>query len=97
MVGFYTQKSVLYLTEESHWSYVIANAKQDDIALKIETALYNVEKNNISLKGALPDNYFSLLNMGVSKLVALLDTINIIDPPKKFFKLYCRVNRAVQR
>ncbi|MCD8405013.1 type I restriction-modification system subunit M [Tenacibaculum dicentrarchi] len=82
LVEFYTQKNVFYLTEESRWSYIINNAKQDDIALKIDTALYTVEKNNPSLKGALPDNYFSRLNMDVSKLSALLDTINNIDTLK---------------
>ncbi|GAA4242818.1 class I SAM-dependent DNA methyltransferase [Winogradskyella damuponensis] len=82
MVEFYAQDNVFYLTEESRWSYIIANAKQDDIALKIDTALYTVEKNNPSLKGALPDNYFSRLNMDVSKLAALLDTINNIDTLK---------------
>lgn len=82
MVEFYAQNNVFYLTEESRWSFIIANAKQDDIALKIDTALYTVEKNNPSLKGALPDNYFSRLNMDVSKLAALLDTINNIDTIK---------------
>ena len=82
MVEFYTMKNVFFLPEISRWSYIIANAKQDDIAIKIDTALYTVEKNNPSLKGALPDNYFSRLNMDVSKLAALLDTINNIDTLK---------------
>ena len=63
MVDFYTAKNVFYLPEESRWSYIIQNAKQDDIALKIDTALHTVEKNNTSLKGALPDNYYSRLGM----------------------------------
>ena len=46
MKPFYTQENVFYLPEESRWSYIIANAKQDDIALKIDTALYTIEKNN---------------------------------------------------
>lgn len=79
MVEFYTMKNVFFLPEQSRWSYIIENSKQDDIALKIDTALHTVEKNNPSLKGALPDNYFSRLNMDVSKLAALLDTINNID------------------
>jgi type I restriction enzyme M protein len=79
MTEFYTMKNVFFLPEISRWSYIIKNAKQDDIALKIDTALHTVEKNNPSLKGALPDNYFSRLNMDVSKLSALLDTINNID------------------
>jgi len=79
LVEFYTMKNVFYLAEESRWDFIIKNAKQTDIALKIDTALSTIEKNNPSLKGALPDNYFSRLNMDVSKLAALLDTINNID------------------
>ncbi|MEX0997805.1 MAG: class I SAM-dependent DNA methyltransferase [Flavobacteriaceae bacterium] len=82
MVAFYTMKNVFYLPEQARWSYIIAQSKQDDIALKIDTALHTVEKNNPALKGALPDNYFSRLNMDVSKLAALLDTINNIDTLK---------------
>ncbi|MCD4731042.1 MAG: type I restriction-modification system subunit M [Bacteroidales bacterium] len=81
-VEFYAMKNVFFLPEEARWSYIIENAKQDDIALKIDTALHLVEKNNPSLKGALPDNYFSRLNMDVSKLAALLDTINNINTIK---------------
>jgi len=79
MVEFYTMKNVFYLPEISRWSYLIENAKQDDIAIKIDTALFTVEKNNPALKGALPDNYYSRMNLDVSKLASLLDTINNID------------------
>ena len=82
MGEFYAMKNVFYLPEEARWSYIMENAKQDDIALKIDTALHLVEKNNPTLKGALPDNYFSRLNMDVSKLAALLDTINNINTIK---------------
>ncbi|PWE00011.1 type I restriction-modification system subunit M [Marinilabilia rubra] len=79
MKEFYNMKNVFFLPEESRWSFIIKNAKQTDIALKIDTALNNVEKNNPALKGALPDNYFSRLGLDSSKLSALLDTINQID------------------
>lgn len=79
MVEFYTMKNVFYLPELSRWGYLIENAKQNDIALKIDTALATVEKNNPALKGALPDNYYSRMNLEVSKLAALLDTINNVD------------------
>lgn len=82
MVEFYTMKNVFYLPEISRWSYLIVNAKQDDIALKIDTALFTVEKNNPSLKGALPDNYYSRLNLDVTKLASLLDTINNVNTLK---------------
>jgi type I restriction enzyme M protein len=79
MVEFYTMKNVFYLPEESRWSYVKQHAKQDDIAIKIDTALSTVEKNNKALKGALPDNYFSRLGLDGSKLAALIDSISNID------------------
>ncbi|AZZ90642.1 SAM-dependent DNA methyltransferase [Hahella sp. KA22] len=79
MVDFYTMKNVFYLPEESRWEFISKNAKQDDIAVKIDTALHTVEKNNKSLRGALPDNYFSRLGLDVSKLAALIDSINNID------------------
>jgi len=79
MVEFYTMENVFYLPEVARWSHIQTHAKQDDIALKIDTALKEVEKNNASLKGALPDNYFSRLNLDISKLSALLDAISNID------------------
>lgn len=74
MVEFYTMKNVFYLPEESRWGYIKKHAKQDDIAIKIDTALHTAEKTNKALEGALPDNYFSRLNLDVSKLAALIDT-----------------------
>ncbi|OUD30778.1 class I SAM-dependent DNA methyltransferase [Flavobacterium sp. FPG59] len=82
MKEFYNMSNIFFLPEESRWSFIIENSKQSDIALKIDTALNTIEKNNPALKGALPDNYFSRLNMDVSKLAALLDTINNIDTIK---------------
>ena len=78
-VEFYTTKNVFYLPEESRWSYIKEQAKQPDIAIKLDTALHSAEKSNKSLKGALPDNYFSRLGLEVTKLAALIDTINNIN------------------
>jgi type I restriction enzyme M protein len=79
MVEFYTMKNVFYLPKEARWSFIKKHAKQNDIAVKIDTALSTVEKNNKALKGALPDNYFTRLGLDVSKLAALIDTINNIN------------------
>ncbi|MCD4652717.1 type I restriction-modification system subunit M [bacterium] len=79
MVEFYTMKNIFYLPETARWSYIQKQAKQDDIAVKIDTALHTIEKNNKALKGALPDNYFTRLGLDSSKLSALIDSINNID------------------
>jgi type I restriction enzyme M protein len=82
MPDFCNMNNVFFLDEVSRWSYIVKNSKQNDIALKIDTALHNIEKNNKSLKGALPDNYFSRLGLDITKLSSLLDTINEIDTIK---------------
>jgi type I restriction enzyme M protein len=82
MPDFYNKDNVFYLDEISRWSYIIKNSKQNDIALKIDTALHQIEKNNKALKGALPDNYFSRLGLDITKLASLLDTINDMDTLK---------------
>ena len=82
-VAFYTKDNVFFLPEDSRWSYIIEHAKQDDIALKIDTALYNIEKANPALRGALPDNYYSRLHIDTAKLASLLDEINRINTDDK--------------
>ena len=79
MVEFYAMQNVFYLPETARWDYIIQQSKQADIAIKIDTALSIIETKNPSLKGALPDNYFSRMGLDSSKLAALLDTLNNID------------------
>ncbi|CAB4674218.1 MAG: N-6 DNA methylase [Actinobacteria bacterium] len=83
ITDFYTMKNVFYIPQESRWSHIIKNGKQNDIAILIDTALFTIEKNNPALSGALPDNYYSRLNLDTTKLSALLDTINKIDTLKE--------------
>jgi len=78
-VSAYAKDNVFFLTEECRWSYIIENAKQNDIALKIDTALSTIERNNPALRGALPDNYYSRLSLDTTKLASLLDEINRIN------------------
>lgn len=82
MPDFYKKDNVFFLTKESRWSYIAENAEQDDIAIKIDTALHTIEKDNQALKGALPDNYFSRLGLEKAKLTSLIGEINTIDTLK---------------
>ncbi|MGL4939757.1 type I restriction-modification system subunit M N-terminal domain-containing protein, partial [Shewanella sp.] len=76
---FYQQDNVFFLPESARWGYIRARAKQDDIALQIDSALATIEKCNASLAGALPDNYFSRLGLDATKLASLIDSIENID------------------
>lgn len=76
MMPFYEKDNVFYVPECARWSYIMENAKQRDIAIKIDTALHEIEAKNPTLQGALPDNYYSRLNMDPSGLSSLIDLIN---------------------
>lgn len=76
---FYNAVNVFYLAPESRWQYIIENAKQNDIAIKIDKALAAIEDKNPALKGALPSNYYSGLSIDIIKLGSLLDEVNKLD------------------
>lgn len=76
---FYQQDNVFFLPQQSRWSYLQERAKQDDIAVIIDTALSTIEKSNASLTGALPDNYFSRQGLEPKRLASLIDSIENID------------------
>ena len=79
MMPFYTKDNVFYIPECARWDFIMQNAKQPDIAIKIDTALHEIEMKNPALAGALPDNYYSRLHMAPSGLSSLLDLINGLE------------------
>ena len=79
MMPFYEKDNVFYIPESARWAFIMKNAKQPDIAIKIDTALHEIEMKNKSLTGALPDNYYSRLHMDPSGLSSLLDLINGLE------------------
>ncbi len=79
MMPFYTKDNVFYIPECARWDFIMQNAKQPDIAIKIDTALHEIEMKNPALAGALPDNYYSRLHMDPSGLSSLLDLINGLE------------------
>lgn len=83
MVPFYTRERVFYVPEISRWDYILENSKQPNISLIVDTALTKLEESNESLKGALPDNYYSRLSLESSNLASLIDNINNLNTIKE--------------
>lgn len=77
--SFYNAANVFYLPEESRWSYLVANASQNDIATRIDMATAFAEQKNPSLKGALPLGLFATLGAELRSVKALIDNINDIS------------------
>lgn len=80
--SFYTAENVFYLEPKSRWSYLVKEASSNDIAVKIDTAMATIEKDNPSLEGALLSNFYSNLGAEIRTLKNLIDEINKIDPEK---------------
>lgn len=82
MPASYNAENVYYLNETSKWSYLVKNASSNDIAIKIDTAMRDIEKDNPSLKGSLPQNLYATLGAPASKIKSLIDEINKINSDK---------------
>ena len=74
--------NVFYLKETARWSYLVKNASANDIAVIIDQAMADIEEENPSLKGALPQNLVATLGADKSKIKDLIDNVNQIDEKK---------------
>lgn len=76
---FYSKDNVFYLDETDRWDYLKKHSKQSDILSLIDNAFKNIEKNNASLKGALPIGFYLTLHIEASKFSSLIDEIQKIE------------------
>ncbi len=79
---FYTRDNVFYLTETDRWEYILANSKKNNIFTIIDDAFKSMEKNNASLKGALPIGFYTTLHLEPAKFSSLMDELNKINFPE---------------
>ena len=84
----YNAVNVFYLNETSRWSYIVAHAGDNDIAVILDTAMADIEKMNPSLQGALSSRdkdgnpvytFFATLGATTAKLKDLIDNVNQIN------------------
>lgn len=76
---FYSKDNVFFLEENDRWDYIKDNSKSNKIFGIIDDAFRSMEKNNASLKGALPIGFYTTLHIEPSKFSSLIDEINKID------------------
>ncbi len=80
---FYTKDNVFFLEEHDRWDYIKDNSKSNKIFGIIDDAFRSMEKNNASLKGALPIGFYTTLHIEPSKFSSLIDEINKINYSKE--------------
>lgn len=76
--SFYLQDNVFFMPEESRWDYISKNAKQSDIAIKIDDALQKLEDSNEALVGCLPKGYYTKLSITPSNMASLVTNMSNI-------------------
>lgn len=78
----YGKVNVFYLTETCRWNYIVDNAGSENIAEMLDTAMADIEEQNPSLSGALPQKFFTMLRVDTKTIKALIDEINKISPER---------------
>lgn len=77
--AFYNSQNVYYLPEHCRWSFIVKNAGDNDIAVKLDTAMKDIEDANPPLKGTLPQNNYASLGADKNAIKSLIDEINKLD------------------
>lgn len=73
----YTAENVFWVPAEARWSALQSQAKLADIGKRLDDAMDAIERDNLTLKGALPKIY-ALPNLDRQTLAKLIDTISDI-------------------
>lgn len=77
--SFYNSQNVYYLPEHCRWSYIVKNAGENDIAVKLDKAMKDIEETNPTLRGTLPQNVYASLGADKNAIKSLIDEINKLD------------------
>jgi type I restriction enzyme M protein len=75
---YYTQVNVFWVPEASRWKVIADNSKQSDLAIRIDNALYEIERVNPKLEGIVERSYANA-KLPVADLGAVVDLIGTIS------------------
>lgn len=76
--NYYKEVNVFWVPESSRWDEIQENAKQADIATRVDTALYEIEKENPKLEGIVERRYADA-RLPAADLGAVIDLIGSIS------------------
>jgi type I restriction enzyme M protein len=74
---YYKEVNVFWVPEKARWSLISASSKQPELALMIDDALYEIEKENKKLEGIVERSY-ATSKLSVADLGAVVDLIGTI-------------------
>lgn len=78
----YGKVNVFYLQPHCRWSYIVEKAGDATIANILDTAMADIEAQNPTLAGALPQKFFTSLRTETKTIKSLIDEVNKISPER---------------
>lgn len=78
----YAMENVFYIPSEARWPYIVDSAKQPGIKNILDKAMRLIEKENESLKDALPINFYPDVDLKDSIIASLIDLMNEVHLTK---------------
>ena len=75
---YYKEVNVFWVPEKSRWKVLAENSRQPDIAIRIDDALYEIERENPKLEGIVARSYAST-KLPVSALGSVVDLISTMS------------------
>jgi len=75
---YYREVNVFWVSEGSRWDLIQENAKQPDIATRVDNALYEIEKENPKLEGIVERRYADA-KLSADALGAVIDLVGSIS------------------
>ncbi|MBE2196400.1 MAG: SAM-dependent DNA methyltransferase [Anaerolinea sp.] len=89
----YTAANIFWVPKDARWSLLQANAKSPEIGVLIDGAMASIERDNLSLKGVLPQDYgrADLDKRRLGELIDLIGTIALGDASSRSQDILGRV------
>src|SRR5262249_52752813 len=77
----YRAKTTFWVPQDARWEKILANSKKASNGQVVDDAMTAIERENVSLKGALPKNYSrpQLDKQRLGELIDLIATIGLGD------------------
>jgi type I restriction enzyme M protein len=89
----YRAAHIFWVPKEARWPHLKANAKQPTVATLVDDAMSAIERDNPSLKGALPKDYGrpGLDKQSLGQIIDLISNIGLGDPENRSKDILGRV------
>lgn len=71
-------ENLFYLETHTRWTYLVKESSSNDIAIKVDKPMGNIENSNLPLKRACLSNFYTNLDVESRTLKILLEKCSLV-------------------